>query len=186
MVMNNRKLVLYNSPYNCIQFEFVPKGTLNSKNESSCYMQMAEYSGSTINWQNGVSIELTMTMLIDMIAILHQLNGHRHYEKIGKNQNKNLKFGIGASRKYTSGLWVEMNELVGSSLKLSRPKIYISAAGRLGDLISLKAFMIGALNSLLEEQTGMRYSVSEIIHDLLNTSKISNLNEVKAQSDMLD
>jgi hypothetical protein len=177
MVMNNRKIVIYNTPNNCVQFEFIPKGSLNANQASACYMQMACYSGDSINWTNSVKIELTMTMLIDMIAILHQLDGNRFYQNIGKNQNKHLKFGVSKSERYQNGLWIEINEKIGQDFKLSKPRIYVSASGRLGDLISLKAFMIGALNSLLQEQTGMTYSVSEILRDLLNTSIISSLQQ---------
>jgi hypothetical protein len=175
--MNNRKIVIYNTPNNCVQFEFVPKGSLNATQDSACYILMAGYSGDTINWKNAVSIELTMTMLIDMIAILHQLDGNRVYQNIGKNQNKHMKFGISKSERYPNGLWIEINEKIGQGLKLKKPTIYVSASGRLGDLISLKAFMIGALNGLLQEQTGMTYSVSEILRDLLNTSIISSLQQ---------
>jgi hypothetical protein len=170
--MNNRKLVLYNSPNNAVQFEFIKK---ENAGLSSCYLQMACYSGEHINWQNNVSIELSMTMLIEMISILHQLNGQRIYTNLGKNQKKILKFGIGESKNFARALWIELNEDIGNELKLRKPKIAISVAARLGDLITLKAFMIGALSNMLVEETGVSYTVTEIMSDLLNPSAIAKL-----------
>lgn len=173
--MNSRKLVLYNPPYNAVQFEFVATGIDKSKS-CTCYVQLANYKGEGIDWQRSVSLEVSMSMLIDMIAILHELNGSRNYKDIGKARNKTFKFGVAFTEKYKNALWIELNEtLADNSLVLTKPKLALTIGGRLGDVISLKAFLIGALNGYLLEQTGMTYTIHDIITDLLNTPAISRL-----------
>lgn len=182
--MNSRKIVIYNSPYNCVQFELVlgSPGT----NSSKAYLQLANYSGEDINWKKAVSIELTLSIVIDMVVILHNLRGTKKYDDLGHPQKKNFKFGFATSEHYGYSLWIELkpstdktkaaNEQEAASQKqITKPRLLLTTAGRLGDIISLKAFLIGVLNTYLLERTGISYSVSEIINQLLNPEAISNL-----------
>lgn len=174
--MNNRKLVLYNAPFNCIQFELVPARVPTEL--SKAYVQLANYANDQINWHNSVSVELTLSIVIDLVVILHNLRGTRTFDKLGSSQQKRFKFGFGSSEHYGYGLWLELNKSKpGGSDQMKKPRLLLTVSGRLGDIISLKAFVIGVLNTYLLERTGTTYTVSEIINQLVNPPAISSLEQ---------